>query len=423
VIDGPDSGKETLARSDTLTVGSAPGNDLVLTDETVSRYHLELRKVGDRVLVQDLGSTNGTEIGSVLVERGAIKPGSVVTIGKSALRLGDGGQVEVQLHPSEVIGRVRGRTSKMRQLLAKIARAGQSDVSVLILGETGTGKEVIARAIHSSGGRASHPFETVDCGALLPTLIASELFGHERGAFTGADRQHIGAFERADGGTIFLDEIGELPPALQASLLGVLERRRFRRLGGQKEIAVDVRVVAATNRDLRIEVNAGTFRQDLYFRLAIVSLKVPALRDRVDDIPLLIECFLQESGFDGTIADIFPPSTIDLLKAHHWPGNVRELRNVVEATLAMGEAPTFDGEDSDVVPNEDQPLFSGRLNDLLQRPYKDARGAVVDEFERLYVERLIARTHGNISKAARESKMNRNYLAQLLKEHKIVTAE
>jgi DNA-binding NtrC family response regulator len=224
----------------------------------------------------------------------------------------------------------------MRRLMAAIERAAKSDVSVLLLGETGTGKEVIAHAVHDASPRAKGPFETVDCGAMLPTLIASELFGHEKGAFTGADRQHAGAFERADGGTLFLDELGELPGSLQPALLGALERRSFRRIGGQKTISVDVRFICATHRDLRAEVNAGTFRQDLYYRIGVLLLRVPPLRERAGDIPLLIEQFLREEGFDGAPEEVFPRHVMDALTQHPWPGNVRELRNFAWQTV-LGE--------------------------------------------------------------------------------------
>ncbi|MEM7677749.1 MAG: sigma-54 dependent transcriptional regulator, partial [Myxococcota bacterium] len=291
--------------------------------------------------------------------------------------------------------------------------------------ETGVGKEVFARAIHEQSPRADRPFEVVDCGALMPTLIASELFGHERGAFTGAERQHIGAFERADGGTLFLDEIGELPSSLQSGLLGALERRAFRRLGGHDQIAVDVRVVCATNRDLRSEVNAGRFRQDLYYRIAVLLLKIPPLRERAGDIPLLVEHFLRQAGHDGPIESVIPRAVMASLRQHHWPGNVRELRNFVEAALAMGETPhleaggaasaTEEPEDIEASPL----LHPGGVRRLAQLTYKDARGALLHDFETFYLQQLMDRCRGNVSKAARDAKMNRSYLIEMLKRHDI----
>jgi DNA-binding NtrC family response regulator len=242
------------------------------------------------------------------------------------------------------------------------------------VGESGTGKELFARAVHEHSKRADGPFVVVDCASLTPTLVASELFGHEKGAFTGADRRHQGAFERADGGTIFLDEIGELPEQLQPNLLGVLERRRFRRLGGRDEIEVDVRVVSATNRDLRAEVNAGTFRLDLYYRLAVVRFAVPSLRERPEDIPILIEHFLREAGETAPMGEVVPPAVMAGLQRHHWPGNVRELRNYVEATVAMGETPELE---AGLSQGGDPGVAAGGpsipVNAVLDLPYKEAR--------------------------------------------------
>jgi DNA-binding NtrC family response regulator len=308
----------------------------------------------------------------------------------------------------------------MRRLMAQVQKAAQADQSALVIGESGTGKELIARALHDLGPRAPRPFVTVDCGALTPTLVASELFGHEKGAFTGADRQHAGAFERADGGTLFLDEIGELPAALQSNLLGVLERRRFRRLGGRAEIAVNVRVVAATNRDLRADVNAGTFRLDLYYRLAVVVLGVPPLRERTDDVPLLVEHFLREAGHEGPVEKLVSPAAMRALAAHRWPGNVRELRNVIEATVAMGEAPVLHAAEaqSAAAPGGGTALDDA-LAGLLALPYKDARASLLHEFESRYLRALLARAAGNVSRAAREAGMDRSHLTDLIQRHNL----
>jgi DNA-binding NtrC family response regulator len=297
----------------------------------------------------------------------------------------------------------------MLRLMAQIEKSAKSDASILLLGETGTGKEVIAHAIHEASARAGAQFETVDCGSLLPTLIASELFGHERGAFTGADRQHIGAFERANGGTLFLDEIGELPSTLQPALLGALERRSFRRVGGQKPISIDVRLICATHRDLRNEVNSGGFRQDLYYRIAVLLLEVPPLRARIDDIPLLVEHFLREAGFTGEVGDVVPSSAMKELTVHGWPGNVRELRNFVEAALALGEAPRL--------PTGSSERGELEFGTLLEQPYADAKAALLEDFEHQYLAGLMKRNDGNISAAAREGQMNRSHFLELLKRH------
>jgi DNA-binding NtrC family response regulator len=413
VTEGPDAGKQRTAGSDTLTVGSAEGNDLVLGDSTVSRYHLELVRKSDGILVVDEGSMNGTYVGAARVERALVPPGTVLRLGRTSLRLGEGPAVTLEVHGTDSLGALRGRSPTMRRLFHRVERAAQTDAAVLLIGDSGTGKELIARALHDEGTRRAAPMVTVDCGALSPTLVASELFGHERGAFTGADRQHLGAFERAHGGTLFLDEVGELPAALQSTLLGVLERRRFRRLGGTKDVAVDVRVVSATHRDLRAEVNAGTFRLDLYYRLAVVVLKIPPLRERSEDIPLLVEHFLREAGHDGGVDELVSPAAMQQLASYRWPGNVRELRNLVEATVAMGEAPALPPPDGEVAPTGDL------IASLLGLPYKDARGTLLGEFERRYLSHLLERSKGNVSSAAREARMDRSHLIDLIARHKL----
>jgi DNA-binding NtrC family response regulator len=422
VVHGPDAGRRFAAQSNTISVGTAEDNDLVLTDKTVSRYHLELTHLGERIQVQDHGSTNGTVIGKVSIERGTIAPGAVLTLGATQLRIDDGETVSVDVYNSDQLGPLRGRSAVMRRLMTWVERAAESDASVLVLGETGAGKEVVARAIHELSKRRDMPFEAVDCGALAPTLVASELFGHEKGAFTGAEAQYAGAFERAHRGTLFLDEIGELPQSLQAALLGALERRSFRRVGGTERIEVDVRVISATNRDLRVEVNSGALRQDLYYRIAVLKTVIPPLRERVEDIPLLVEHFLREAGHDGAVEDIVPPKAMQMLASHRWPGNVRELRNFVENALAMGEAPRLEAElgSASVEANDKSYTFpSLPISRLLKLRYKEARTKVVDEFEALYLAELLAAAEGNVSEAARTAKIHRSYLTQMLKRHGI----
>ncbi|HJL16727.1 MAG TPA: sigma 54-interacting transcriptional regulator [Sandaracinaceae bacterium LLY-WYZ-13_1] len=412
VVEGPDEGDVVSSASETLTVGTAEGNDLVLADPTVSRFHLELSRGEDGIRVRDHGSTNGTGYEGARLVDAAVPPGAIVALGQSRLRIDDGDRITLELLEGDELEGLRGRTAVMRRLLARVGKAAASDTPALLVGESGTGKELVARALHARGPRAGGPFVTVDCGALAPSLVASELFGHERGAFTGADRRHVGAFERADGGTLFLDEIGELGAELQPALLGVLERGRFRRVGGRDEVAVDARVIAATHRDLRAEVNAGAFRLDLYYRLAVVVLTLPPLRERAEDVPLLVEHFLREAGHDGPVEAVFGPDAMTRLCAHHWPGNVRELRNVVEATLAMGETPPLEGLGG-AAP-------AGTLDDaLLGRPYKEARRALLDEFERRYVARLLEQSDGNVSAAARRARMDRTYLIKLIQRHEL----
>lgn len=415
VVEGPDTGQRSAAGAERLTVGTAESNDVILRDGTVSRFHVELTRRPDGVLVVDLGSTNGTFVGATRVERGVVAPGTRLRTGGTTLRVGDGGMSAAMLYPADRLSGILGGSPAMRRLMAQLQKAATSDASVLVTGESGTGKELVATAIHALSPRAAKPLVVVDCGSLAPTLVASELFGHERGAFTGANGTHVGAIERAHGGTVFFDELGELPAGLQATLLGVLQRRRFRRLGGKHDIEVDVRVVSATNRELKSEINSGAFRLDLYYRLAVVTLSVPPLRERPEDIPLLVERFVRECGHDGPIADLFSASTIAQLQRSRWPGNVRELRNVIEASLALGEAPapSDDGAPVGVA------AMTGIQHDeaLLALPYKQARAEVLTSFEAAYVARLLARAGGNVSRAARDAKMDRSHLIDLAKRH------
>jgi DNA-binding NtrC family response regulator len=412
VIEGPDLGKKLVATGDVITVGTAPGNALTLSDNTVSRYHAEIRRSEGRIEVEDHRSTNGTQLGGVEIFRAAVPTGSILTLGKSKVRVDDGETIEVELFGEDRIGGIQGRTPEMRRLMAAISGAAKGDAAVLVVGETGTGKELVARAIHEASPRSDRAFEVVGCGSLMPTLVASELFGHERGAFTGADEAATGAFERAQGGTVFLDEIGELAPALQTSLLGVLERKSFRRVGGTKAIPFDVRIVTSTKRDLREEVNRGSFRSDLYYRLAVLTLRVPPLRERPSDIPLLVEALVREAG--RTDADkIVPLEVMESLKQHRWPGNVRELKHFVDAAIAMGVAPQLESS------SESGLYVELALHNLKDENYHDTRDKVLFEFEKLYFPRLLERTRGNVAQAAREANMDRSYLIQLLKKHRM----
>ena len=395
-----------------MSVGSAADNALVLTDRTVSRYHVEIEARDDGLHVSDLGSLNGTFVGELKIERARVAPGTELRLGDTVLRLAEVGAAAEPERASAVpaIPGMVAVSASMRAVALSVARLAGSNVSVLIQGETGTGKEVVARALHELSPRRREPFVVVDCGSLPATLIASELFGHERGAFTGADRSHEGAFERAHRGTIFLDEIGELPIQVQPALLGALERRAFRRVGGARDIEVDVRVVAATHRDVRGEVNVDGFRADLYYRIAVARVVVPPLRERPDDIEALTRHFVTE--MTGTSTLPFGPETMNALRAHRWSGNVRELRNVVEAAVAMGE----------VKLDKTRPGLAGKpapatAGALPVAPYKEARAQVLSDFEQEYLSALITQCGGNASEAARLAGMDRQYLLGLLRRH------
>jgi DNA-binding NtrC family response regulator len=401
-----------------VSIGKSPDNQLHLDDMTVSRYHVELTLRRGEIEVRDLESMNGTFAGDVRIARALVRPGTVLRIGVNSVVLKAEAGSTTSLRPErerendeavELPG-VIAESPAMRKVVNTIARLAGSSVTVLLHGETGTGKEVLARALHDLSDRRSAPFEVVDCGSMAPTLIASELFGHERGAFTGALGDHAGAFERAHGGTVFLDEIGELPIDLQPMLLGVLERRRFKRVGGVKERRVDVRVIAATHRDLRNATNLGTFRADLYFRLAVARVVIPPLRERPEDIAPLVRRFAEQLTGDPS-EQPFDRQTLTALESHPWSGNVRELRNVVESAVALGSV-VLEGDD-DRLPG----LAADGGEDLLAFPYREARARAVAAFEQSYLRQLSEACGGNASEAARRAKMDRPYLLGLLRKH------
>ncbi len=414
VLTGDRKGTEVEVRKDLFRVGKAKENDLSLPDETVSRVHFEIVRDGRGWLVRDLSSTNGTFLEGAAIQSAYLQAGAVVTAGTVQMKVRTLGEA-VQVLPSEAesFGGAVGRSLGMRTIFGLLERIRDTDTTVLFLGETGTGKDVLARALHDAGPRASRPFVVVDCGAVAPTLIESELFGHERGAFTGATGTRQGAFEVAGGGTVFLDEIGELPIDLQPKLLRVLEQREVRRVGGNRSIPVDIRILAATRKDLRKEIASGGFREDLYFRLAVLEVSVLPLRERREDVPLLAEGFLR------TLARGSPPpvpaEAMDALRGHDWPGNVRELRNVLERALAMSadrSAPLRLPElTSAAGPVRGAPTFDGAQS------YGENKERAEAAWEKAYLTWLLARADGNVSEAARQARMDRKYLHKLLKKH------
>ena len=390
------------------TVGSAPSCDIVITEPTVSRQHLELALVPEGIAVRDLESRNGTFYLGQRIQRMVLSLGGRVSAGAAILQIDpDTEALDVgELSADGYRGAV-GVSAPMRRLFATLARLEGSLVTVLVDGESGVGKEVIARVLHEGSRAASGPLVTVNCGALPRELVASELFGHRRGAFTGAHEARRGAFESADGGTLFLDEIGELPLDVQPMLLRVLETGEVRSVGGDQPRQVKVRIVAATNRDLEEEVRAGRFREDLYYRLAVVRLAVPPLRERVEDIEPLARRFAADAG----LAAPLPPAIVEQLKARSFPGNVRELRNVIQAYAALGAPPP--------ARRGKRAAVGDALADAvdLSRPYADQKDEIADEFTRVYLQALITHTGGNQTAAARLAGLDRGYLGKLLAKH------
>ena len=411
LVGGPAAGAGWAEPAERCAVGSHPSNDLVVDDSTVSRFHCELMIAGGSVRVRDLGSRNGTFAGDLQLADALAAGGTVLRLGNSEIRIAvDDRETELAIPERAAFGGLIGESTVMREVFCQLEKIAASDVTVLIEGETGTGKEGVADALHEAGGRVRGPFVVVDCSAIAPNLLESELFGHEPGAFTGATERRIGAFEQASGGTLFLDEIGELPLGLQPKLLRALESREIRRVGGRGPVQCDLRIVAATNRDLRAEVNRGSFRADLYFRLAVVKVALPPLRDRTEDIPLLAEHLLRQIGADvATIAGLTSPEFVAALAAAPWPGNVRELRNHLERCVVFGERR---------LPNAPaEPHPAGRVDPTL--PYEIARRQVIDHFERNYVLGLLDHHHGNVTAAARSAGLNRAYLYRLLRRHRV----
>ena len=413
VVAGPDAGLAHDFEAHVIRVGARRGADLVLTDGKVSRTHFEIRLDPEGYRLRDLESTNGTFVSGLRVTDVYVPPGAAIYVGDSRLRfdpLDD--SVEVALSKADRFGEMVGRSVVMRELFARLATVAPTDATVLVTGETGTGKELVAAALHENSLRKDGPFVVLDCGAIPANLMESETFGHERGAFTGATSTHAGAFERADGGTLFLDEIGELPLEMQPKLLRALERKEIRRVGGAKMLQVNIRVVAATNRDLAVEVNKGRFREDLYYRLAVAHLAVPPLRERREDIPLLVEHIL--ASLPGGRERGPRAETIELMKRHEWPGNVRELRNVIERAVLFHQ-PVREPSVIAVMPARDAAAEREvRVPVDPKVPFKVAKQELIDEFERRYVRALLEQHDGNISAAARAAGIDRMSIHKML---------
>ncbi len=418
VTSGPSAGKEIVSEKERIRVGTHSTNDLALEDRTVSRHHCELSYTDKGYLLTDLDSTNGTLLDGKRIVRAYLQPGSTIKVGQSSLTFSPiDEEIVVEPDSDGVFCGMVGRSMEMRQIFGLIKKIAPMDVSVIIQGETGTGKEMAAKAIHECSARRKGPFEVLDCGAIPPDLVESELFGHEKGAFTGAISSRPGIFERAHGGTIFLDEIGELRVDLQPKLLRVLENRELRRVGGNDVIEVDVRVIAATHRDLMRQIEEEQFREDLYFRLSVINIQLPALRQRKADLPHLIKALLAEPEVVRKHgAKRLSSEAMALMSAYSWPGNVRELVNVLSHLLTF-----CDGEL--VEPNHLPARLLGKeksgpplpFNEHL--PFKAAKEALLDAFEREYIGSLLKRCQGNISQAARESGMHRKSIERLAKKY------
>jgi transcriptional regulator with GAF, ATPase, and Fis domain len=444
ILNGPLRGNEAiLLGSEPFIIGSSFESTLRLPDPAVSRRHIELRNLGGTVQARDLASTNGSFFEGSRFTELTLGPGSVFRLGETDLQIVAPERSD-PIMPSEAesFGPLLGRSRRMREIFAVLERAAKNEATVLVTGETGTGKEVVAEAIHQRSPRAAKPLVVVDCASIPANLIESELFGHVKGAYTNALTDRAGAFESADGGTIFLDEIGEMPALLQPRLLRALETRTVKRVGANEFRPVNVRVIAATNRNLEDEVRAGRFRVDLYFRLAVIRVNLPPLRARRDDIPLLSRHFIGELPPRGPGA---PPLELSAeiqaaLSSYDWPGNVRELRNVVHQAASLsseglslalrlkaqnrettepeveahggadgGEAGLIRASGAPGAPSE-----ARGFETWFRLPYKEARRQAIEAFELAYAENAVRVAGGNVSKAAEASDVHRNVLHRIL---------
>lgn len=418
VVEGPDMGRAARIDERGVTVGTDAALSLVLTDGSVSARHLEVSSLDNGAFrLRDLESTNGTFYEGSRVSELEVPAGATLKVGRSSLRIQpEPASLEVTPSQSRRLGDLVGESLAMREVFAVLELAAQSDITLLVQGETGTGKELVARALHELGARRSGPFVAVDVGALPEGLIESELFGHVRGAFTGASMQRQGAFVRAKGGTLFLDELTSVPPAVQARLLRVLEERKVRPVGADAEVPVDVRVVAASRGELAAEVAAGRFRPDLFYRLSVLQVQLPPLRSRREDLPLLVTELLRHRGIDA--GPVSGPN-FDALRTHAWPGNVRELRNVIDRAVALSPgARSF----ADLKINVRASASEDALTVRTDLPFKEAKDAVVEVFERRYLRDLWERHGGNLSAAARDAQVDRKHLRELMRRHHLLSA-
>ena len=416
--------RERIFDQSLITLGAIDDNDMVLNEETVSRYHGKVVQEEDGYVLVDLGSTNGTFINGVRIREAYLKSGCTMQLGKMEIKFFYADE-KLPIVPSQksALGKLIGNNVKMREIYGIIEKIAPSGATVVVEGETGTGKEVVSQTIHDLSPRAKGPMMVFDCGAVPQNLIESELFGHEKGSFTGAIMTRQGIFEMAHGGTLLLDELGELNLDLQPKLLRALEHREIRRVGSSKSIRVDVRVIAATNRNLEEEVRVGRFRQDLFYRLSVVRVRVPPLRDRPEDIPLLAVHFLKTHAFNRDSRNNLKvqgisQEALDLMSSYLWPGNVRELLNVIERAVSFSDGPQIEVVDlPETLQHSVQNVTDGSQS--AEATFKEAKERWVSSFERDYILKLLSRNGGNISHAARESSIDRKYFRKLMRKHGI----
>ena len=409
-VSAPDGSHVTIAgrRTPRQFVGSSDACDLVVADRMVSRRHLAIQAIGDRLRIEDCGSKNGTFVGGVRVEAALLGGGERIAIGESTLTVERVEGVDVDVPVRDRFGKLVGSSLAMRQLYPLCDRLAASSVPVLIEGETGTGKELLAEALHDMGPRATGPFVVFDCTAVPPSLLEAELFGHEKGAFTGATHAREGVFEAARGGTLFIDEIGDLELAMQPKLLRAIEKLEVRRLGSSRSVKIDARLMFATRRDLERSVQAGQFRDDLFHRIMVGRIELPPLRDRDGDVALLAREFARTFGYgDAAI----PHEILSRWEDSRWSGNVRELLNAVLQFLELGTSPAPNAKREAGSPGD----LRAFVADAVERgvPLAVARQRMIDELERRFVEELLRRHGGDIAAAAAASGVARRQFFRL----------
>ncbi|MEL6338361.1 MAG: sigma 54-interacting transcriptional regulator [Myxococcota bacterium] len=410
VLDGNEAGQRWELDHGPCLIGTAQECELRLSAPTVSSRHAVVEIEANGVVITDQGSTNGTLYGNALIDRVIMPPGATFSVG--GVRLIVEAPRRAGLAPTSY-GSLIGVSPPARELYRTLVALEKIDQTVLLVGETGVGKGHIAHEIHRNSSRKDGPFEVFDCGAVAASLIESELFGHVRGAFTGATSRRTGVFQRAEGGTVFLDELGELPMDLQPRLLRVLSDSEVRPVGGARSAPVNVRVIAATNQNLRRMITNRSFRADLYHRLNVFQIKIPSLRERREDIPLLIQHFLQAEGLAAFPLDGGKFS--EAIANYSWPGNVRELRNAVVRVAAMRQA-GFDLP-ADFNSNDERASTLSDIEEIKEKPYQQARRIVLDAFERDYLEYHIAEAGGSLVAAARAAGMDRSYFRRVARRH------
>ncbi len=431
VADGSDRGKKVTLSRNVTKLGKRDTNDLILSDKAVSRLHCEIEYTADSFLLRDMGSTNGTFLNGSKVKEAYLAPGDLIKIGNTSIEfVAFDEKVKIEPSAHNSFGAMVGKSLKMRQIFAILEKISPSQATVIIGGETGTGKDLVAQAIHEHSQRKDKPFVVFDCSAVAPNLIESELFGHERGAFTGAVKARRGAFEAAHTGTLFLDEIGELPLDLQPKLLRALEQREVKRVGSNVPVKTDVRVVCASNKNLKEEISEGRFREDLYYRLSVVKITLPPLRERSEDIEPIVEALLARGAFnqqaDGSLkVTKVDDEAIKVLQRYSWPGNVRELANVIERASSFVEGDTITRAHLDFIfaEMEHGEEMTERMQIDASVPFKDAKQQIVEEFEKKYLVDLLEQHGHNLSKASREAKIDRKHLRNLCKKYGIATKE